>query len=579
MRIYQLQVWFILVIVGIASPNVAEDDIPSNTRVLDALNGTEWIYELDSARIDATIRTTRPPETVELNRKSFVKGLRDIGVEASDEIPEEIAREQENFKTSSVSTLTLAWDRKRLMYRIDFPNCLLDIAVWDGLAGRTQRKSGSRQNSFSLQPNPPHAINYCFGWLPWAMTADHCCPLQIDADGIAKLEIQRSQNRKDESELRFHSVVDFGGTQCELYARPTIGSWERVYVEQSTGRLRGVRMGSWGQVYQAINFPIMQKALTARGIDVTTVDEAEQVVMGIAAKEKEKFLSTISSQSEAAYWEHVPDLDPIWTVVLNDWREVLPGRLFPFRQERHTHPGGTTRSTGEEHQITSIVRFDVNQPLDDTLLVLTIDEGADVYDATHDPPLRFKQDSERTPSEWATLIAKARESKADNEATEQAMDAFIGTAAPQFPKTNWLNSEPLNWEQLAGKYVLLDFWHVGCGPCWGYIGWMQTLHVNRGTTEGLVAIGVHGAGIAPEAIRDELANRIKYDVTFPICIDLPLEGDVETDTYPSQFFSRCGIRQMPYGWLVGPDGKLIAHGDPPELVDKARELIRSSRDK
>ena len=107
MLIYQLQIWFIRVTVGIAASNFAEDDIRSSRRVLDALKATEWIYELDSARIDATISTTRPPETVELNRKRFVKESWNIETEVSFEIPEGIAREQENFKTSSVDTLTL----------------------------------------------------------------------------------------------------------------------------------------------------------------------------------------------------------------------------------------------------------------------------------------------------------------------------------------------------------------------------------------------------------------------------------------------------------------------------------------
>ncbi|MFO1092712.1 MAG: hypothetical protein U0992_05260 [Planctomycetaceae bacterium] len=146
----------------------------ASERILNALNATEWIYSLDSAQIDATIRVTRPPETVELNKKRFVKELRDIGVEVTDEIPENVARERENFKSASTSTLTLAWDRKRLAYRFDSPDCLRDIAVWNGLQGR-----GSAENGV-----PAKTDSRCFRnhrtrstvssvRLPWAQTASH----------------------------------------------------------------------------------------------------------------------------------------------------------------------------------------------------------------------------------------------------------------------------------------------------------------------------------------------------------------------------------------------------------------------
>ena len=572
MRLARLAAGSVLLTLCATAAHAADNDPPTNTRILEALNATEWLYELDSARIDATIRTTRPPETVELNKRQFVKELRDIGVEVTDEI----AREKEYFKTSSESGLTLAWDRRRLAVRFECPDCLRDIAIWDGLHGRSQQKWGTRQNGFGLQLEPPNTVSNFFGWLPWAMTAHHLCPQQVDADSIRKLVADRAQHRTDESELRFHSVVEFAGTKCELYARPTPGSWDRLYVEQSTGRLLGKRIGSWGEATNKIALPILQKALAARGIDVASMEEAEAAVKEMPGELQQGFMGKVREQLGEVYWQHVPEIDPIWTVILSDWREVLPGRWFPFRQENQTHAGDPGQRTGEALSVSTVDRFDVNQPLDPGLFELAIDEGADVYDATHDPPLHYQQDSNRSPEEWAAIVAKARDSHADIRAEQEALDALIGADAPEFPPTTWLNSEPLSWKEFAGKYVIVDFWHVGCAPCWNYLPWLQSIHDNRNADDGIAAISVHGAGVESGIIQTEIAKRLMNELTFPICIDVPLEGDLEFETYPSELFHRFRVRRMPYAWLVGPDGKLMAHGDLPAMHDKARELIRLS---
>jgi len=577
MSAFRLLAQFTLIIAASTAGLRAADAPPeSNARVVEALNATEWIYELDSARIDATIRSTRPPETVELNKKKFVKELRDIGAEIPDEIPEEVVREHAELQLSDVATLQLSWDRQRLAHRFDSPHCLLDIVIWDGLQGRVQQKWGTRQNGFSLHPEPPGTVSHFFSWLPWAMTAGHYAPLQVDADAIQQLNEQRAVQRLPEAQLQFHSVVMFAGTECELYARPEIGSWDRFYVEKSTGRLRGMKIGSWGAAFSLVAFPYTQKVLAERGVKVATSEEAEAAASEMPAGEQESLWREVHSRLEIPYWNQVPEIDAIWTVTLDDWREVEPEHWFPFRQVHFSHAGGTVAPQAEQTRITTVDRFDVNQPLEDELFALKIDEGADVYDATSNPPLRYKQDSHRTPEEWTALIAEARESQAENAAEQLSLDDLIGTPAPELPATDWLNSEPLTWESLHGRYVILEFWHVGCGPCWNYIGWMSALHASRDTADGVTVIGVHGAGADPDKVTDELSRRMKGDTSFPICIDQPLDEGVETDAYPSVLFSQLRVRRMPYAWLVGPDGKLIAHGDLPTLHEQALSRMRAA---
>jgi hypothetical protein len=40
----------------------------------------------------------------------------------------------------------------------------------------------------------------------------------------------------------------------------------------------------------------------------------------------------------------------------------------------------------------------------------------------------------------------------------EALDAMEGKAPPALQVEKWLNAEPLDFEKLRGKVVLLDFW-------------------------------------------------------------------------------------------------------------------------
>jgi thiol-disulfide isomerase/thioredoxin len=65
-----------------------------------------------------------------------------------------------------------------------------------------------------------------------------------------------------------------------------------------------------------------------------------------------------------------------------------------------------------------------------------------------------------------------------------------GRMPPLTRATAWLNSQPLNAQELRGKVVLVDFWTYTC------INWLRTLPYLRAWAEkyrddGLVVIGVH----------------------------------------------------------------------------------------
>jgi len=96
---------------------------------------------------------------------------------------------------------------------------------------------------------------------------------------------------------------------------------------------------------------------------------------------------------------------------------------------------------------------------------------------------------------------------------------LIGTKAPGLSGLKWLNSEPLQIEDLKGNVVLIRFWLVGCPFCVNTAPSLVELHEKYGD-KGLRVIGIHHP--KSERTRDEnlvkmAAKQFGYD--FPIAQD------------------------------------------------------------
>jgi thiol-disulfide isomerase/thioredoxin len=64
-------------------------------------------------------------------------------------------------------------------------------------------------------------------------------------------------------------------------------------------------------------------------------------------------------------------------------------------------------------------------------------------------------------------------------------------AAPAFAGIDtWLNSAPLNMQQLRGKVVLVDFWTYTCINCIRTLPHVRQWH-EKYKDKGLVVVGVH----------------------------------------------------------------------------------------
>jgi thiol-disulfide isomerase/thioredoxin len=154
-------------------------------------------------------------------------------------------------------------------------------------------------------------------------------------------------------------------------------------------------------------------------------------------------------------------------------------------------------------------------------------------------------------------------------AAKDAAISLRGQAPPEIDSALWLNTQDrtLRLADLRGKYVLLDFWFIGCGPCHHDFPSVKMLH-ELYKDKGLVVIGVHNNSSAPEAVREHVA---KIGLPFPVAVDHP-------DGRTVARFEEHGV---PSGYpdyiLISPDGKVLLDDRTiphPSLRTYKLEIIR-----
>jgi thiol-disulfide isomerase/thioredoxin len=157
-------------------------------------------------------------------------------------------------------------------------------------------------------------------------------------------------------------------------------------------------------------------------------------------------------------------------------------------------------------------------------------------------------------------------------AREAAIEARIGQRAPEFPYgATWLNGEPLTWQALRGRVVLLDFWADWCGACRNDLPALGELHHDR-STNGMAIIGIHPPGSEPASIHRMLKD---YQLHYPICIDVPHKNSDAADSasYWGDFFAHFAIDRIPHFVVVDANGIVVAS----ETNDFTKALAAAKR--
>jgi peroxiredoxin len=130
--------------------------------------------------------------------------------------------------------------------------------------------------------------------------------------------------------------------------------------------------------------------------------------------------------------------------------------------------------------------------------------------------------------------------------SEKFPEGRAGQTPPELDAAAWFNTDARSLKDLRGRYVLLDFWFIGCGPCHDDFPSVKLVH-ERFEKLGVTVIGVHNNSASPEAVREHCD---RLGIKFPIVVDLP-DGRIW------EAYEKLGVRGAPSYLLIGPDGTIV----------------------
>ncbi|WP_158332203.1 TlpA family protein disulfide reductase [Bacteroides reticulotermitis] len=136
---------------------------------------------------------------------------------------------------------------------------------------------------------------------------------------------------------------------------------------------------------------------------------------------------------------------------------------------------------------------------------------------------------------------------------EQLQSTQVGYKAHSFQGNNFKSQDLITSESLKGKYVLLDFWAIWCGPCLQEMPHLKELYdkVDRSKIEFI--------GIVGDSQPAQLTQMMdKYAITWPQILSDDANGIKE----------KFGIKSYPTTFLLDEQGVIIAKNMWGEELEK-----------
>lgn len=146
---------------------------------------------------------------------------------------------------------------------------------------------------------------------------------------------------------------------------------------------------------------------------------------------------------------------------------------------------------------------------------------------------------------------------------EQFPAGRLGQTPPELDAAAWFNTSARSLKDLRGRYVLLDFWFIGCGPCHADFPSVKLVH-ERFEKLGVTVIGVHNNSASPEAVREHCEH---LGLKFPIVVDQP-DGRIW------EAYGNLGVRGAPSYLLIGPDGTIVENDHGAGKEDLSLRLFK-----
>lgn len=464
----------------------------------------------------------------------------------------------ESLRPIVTEELEYAFDERRVRKHAFRHDVRIDTRVWNGARAVIYEKYLTHpQEYYSLDIRPERFV-----------TANLFLDLAWQRMGPSRLRWTKEDASPELTAPRFGRPEDFQivgeqeyrGRRCHVVENRLVR--RRCWIDVEEGRLRGI-------AYLFTPPPKDPLAWTKRiyGRDFASLDEAEAWFQSLAKEDQQPLLAQMI---DLAFERS----RPMSEFFLDDYRALAPGVWFPARQGYRSFDIDVADAEPSEvlgERVFELVEARVNDPLPDSLFEIELADGIQVNDWGHDPPLFYKQKKDRTPDEWHEIVTQHQRRNAEWRKEQEARDALVGKPAFEFPTTKWLNSDPLDWEKLRGKVVLLHFWAHWCGPCHADLP-LLSARFKRQPTSDLVIIGVHNPGSEQEEIEKDIKD---HELGYPIVIDAPRPHQPRTWGLLSHEY---GIRGIPHAVVIDRDGRIAANGQLTDALAKAHELASVKRE-
>ncbi|MCK4783504.1 MAG: TlpA family protein disulfide reductase [Desulfobacteraceae bacterium] len=148
-------------------------------------------------------------------------------------------------------------------------------------------------------------------------------------------------------------------------------------------------------------------------------------------------------------------------------------------------------------------------------------------------------------------------------------DSRIGRKAPPLHIREWLVKPPGIDKWPPGRFTVLEFWNIWCGPCIAAIPKNNEL-AEWVTNKGGLFLSIHSATEESSKVRDFLEN---HDVRYTVGLDT---AGGQRAYWGSQTFSEYGINGIPSYVTIAKNGRVLSYKDL--KTQRLQELSASEPD-
>lgn len=144
--------------------------------------------------------------------------------------------------------------------------------------------------------------------------------------------------------------------------------------------------------------------------------------------------------------------------------------------------------------------------------------------------------------------------------------------APDIRTAQWLNSEPLDWDRLKGKVVMVEFWTFGCYNCKNVEPYVKEWY-KKYRSKGFEIVAVHSPEFDRERRIDNVREYVQdHSITYPVAIDNDF-----------QIWRRFANRYWPAMYIVDKQGmiryRFIGEGNYNKIESVLRALLAEKESK